>query len=66
MVNKGELTDVGWARIAPLLPENGRRGGRWRERAPPGALLTCLLTLSKAASNTGEPSRPHSHRRTAK
>ena len=31
MVKKGELTDEAWARIAPLLPENGRRGGRWRD-----------------------------------
>ena len=31
MVKKGELTDEAWARIAPLLRENGRRGGRWRD-----------------------------------
>jgi len=31
MVKRGELTDESWARIAPLLPENGRRGGRWRD-----------------------------------
>ena len=32
MVKKGEFTDEVWARIAPLLPENGRRrGGRWRD-----------------------------------
>ena len=31
MVKKGELTDEAWSRIAPLLPENGRRGGRWRD-----------------------------------
>jgi transposase len=30
MVKRGELTDEAWARIAPLLPENGRRG------RPPG------------------------------
>ena len=30
MVKRGELTDEAWARIAPLLPEKGRRGGRWR------------------------------------
>ena len=30
MVKKGELTDEAWALIAPLLPENGRRG-RWRD-----------------------------------
>ena len=32
MVKRGELTDEAWARIAPLLPENGRRGGRWRDQ----------------------------------
>ena len=31
MVKKGKLTDEAWARIAPLLPEYGRRGGRWRD-----------------------------------
>ena len=30
MVKRGELADGAWARIAPLMPENGRRGGRWR------------------------------------
>ena len=30
MVKRGELTDEAWARIAPLLPEKGRRGGQWR------------------------------------
>ena len=30
MVKKGKLTDEAWARIAPLLPEYGRRGVRWR------------------------------------
>jgi transposase len=30
IVKRGELTDEAWARIAPLLPENLRRGGRWR------------------------------------
>ncbi len=29
MVKGGELTDEAWARIAPLMPENGRHGGRW-------------------------------------
>jgi transposase len=31
MVKKGEFTDEAWARTAPRLPENGRRGGRWRD-----------------------------------
>src|SRR5918998_1106653 len=31
MVGRGELTDAAWARIAPLLPGNGRCGGQWRD-----------------------------------
>lgn len=31
MVGRGEITDKAWERIAPLLPENGRRGGQWRD-----------------------------------
>ena len=27
---RGELTDKAWAQLAPLLPGNQRRGGRWR------------------------------------
>ncbi len=30
MVRRGELTDEAWGRIAPLMPENGRRGKQWR------------------------------------
>ena len=31
MVGRGELTDKAWAQLAPLLPGNQRRGGRWRD-----------------------------------
>src|SRR5512143_1820275 len=31
MVGRGELTDAAWARIEPLLPVTGGRGGRWRD-----------------------------------
>ena len=31
MVRRVELTDEAWARVEPLLPEGGWRGGRWRE-----------------------------------
>src|SRR3712207_3164301 len=31
MVGRGELTDNAWGRIAPLLPENGRRGKQWND-----------------------------------
>jgi transposase len=31
MVKRGEITDRAWASIAPLLPEYGQPGGRWRD-----------------------------------
>jgi transposase len=31
MVRRGELTERAWARLRPLLPANGRRGGPWRD-----------------------------------
>jgi transposase len=31
MVGRGEITDAAWARIALLLPPNGKRGGQWRD-----------------------------------
>ncbi len=34
MVGRGELTDMAWARIALLLPENGKRGGQWSAHRP--------------------------------
>ncbi len=31
MIKRGELKDEAWEEIAPLLPEKGRPGGRWRD-----------------------------------
>ena len=31
VVRRSELTDRAWERIAPLLPENGRRGKQWKD-----------------------------------
>ncbi len=31
MVGRGEITDKAWEQIAPLLPENGGRGGQWQD-----------------------------------
>lgn len=31
MARRDELTDAAWARFAPLLPANGRRGGQWAD-----------------------------------
>lgn len=31
MARRHELTDQQWERIEPLLPENGRRGGHWKD-----------------------------------
>ena len=45
MVRRGEITDEAWGQIGPLLPEYGRRGGRWREhRAVVNGILRKLRT----------------------
>jgi transposase len=45
VVKRGELTDEAWGQIAPLLPENGRPGGRWRDhREVVNAILWKLRT----------------------
>ncbi len=45
MVGRGEVTDQAWARIEPLLPAHGRRGGRWRDhRQVLNAILWKLRT----------------------
>ena len=31
IVRRGEITEAAWEQIEPLLPENGRKGGRWRD-----------------------------------
>jgi transposase len=31
MVGRGELTDLAWSSIEPLLPACGARGGQWRD-----------------------------------
>lgn len=31
MVGRGELKDMAWEQIKPLLPENGGRGQQWRD-----------------------------------
>ena len=31
MAKRGELTNATWARLRPLLPPNGQRGGQWRD-----------------------------------
>jgi transposase len=31
MVRRGEITDAAWKQIEPLLLENGRKGGWWRD-----------------------------------
>ncbi len=31
MPGRGELTDAAWAVIAPLLPQNGKRGKQWTD-----------------------------------
>ncbi|KAF5996617.1 hypothetical protein BOG92_037280 [Streptomyces sp. WAC00263] len=31
LVGRGDLTNDEWTRLAPHLPESGRRGGRWSD-----------------------------------
>jgi putative transposase len=39
-----KLSDEQWARLKPLLPKNGRRGGQWREhRTVVEAILWVLV-----------------------
>jgi transposase len=45
MVRRHELTDAAWARIAPLLPADPRRGQKWRDhRAVLDGILWKLST----------------------
>ncbi len=54
MVRRHELTDQAWARIAPLLPANGRPGGQWVEhRRVVNGILWKLST-----GGPGVPARP--------
>ena len=41
---RAKLADEQWARLKPLLPENGHRGGKWREhRTVVEAILWVLV-----------------------
>jgi transposase len=45
MVGPAEIADAAWERISPLLPENGKPGGRWRDhRAVLNGILWRLRT----------------------
>src|SRR3712207_5811191 len=50
MDGRHELTDAAWARIEPLLPATGGRGGRWRDHRQ---VINAILWQSK----TGVPWR---------
>src|SRR3712207_6831295 len=50
MVGRHELTDAAWARIEPLLPATGGRGGRWRDHRQ---VINAILWQAK----TGVPWR---------
>ncbi len=44
MVRRREIADARWEQIEPLLLENGRRGGRWRDhRTAADGILWKLL-----------------------
>jgi transposase len=62
MIKRGELTVRAWTQIAPLLPENGRRGGRWRNhRTVVNGILWKLRTrgfLGATCPSATAPGRP--------
>jgi transposase len=43
MVGRGEITDKAWERMAPLLPENGQRGGQWQDHRKVVNGILCKL-----------------------
>jgi len=62
MVGRGEITDKAWEAIAPLLPENGQRGGQWQDhRRVVNGILWKLRTdapwrdLPESATTRGKP-----------
>lgn len=42
------LTGEGWARVAPLLPANGRRGQQWRDHRPMVAGILWVMRTGAA------------------
>src|SRR5438874_1388598 len=55
MVRRHELTAEAWARIAPLLPPDPRRGQRWRDHR--AALNGILWKLSTGVPRRDLPGR---------
>jgi transposase len=53
MVGRGVITDAAWARIAPLLPPHGKRGGQWRDHRT--VLNGILWKLRTGAPWRGRP-----------
>jgi transposase len=43
LVGRGEITDKAWGQIAPLLPENGGRGGHWEDHRKVVNGILCKL-----------------------
>jgi hypothetical protein len=59
MVRRGEITDVAWERTAPLLPDGGRPGGRWREhREAVNAILWKLRTAERPGTTCPKGTAP--------
>jgi transposase len=53
VVGRGELTDRAWAQLAPLLPRNRQRGGRWRDHRTviDGSCGSCLNRLARDSAS---------------
>src|SRR3712207_9223398 len=52
MVGRHELTDAAWARIEPLLPATGGRGGRWRDHRQ---VINAILWQAKTGVPRWDP-----------
>ena len=59
MVKRGEITHRAWASIAPLLPEYGQPGGRWRDHRQVVNGILCKLRSGSPWRELPERYGPH-------
>ena len=53
MPRRHELTDAAWARIAPLLPPDPRRGEKWRDHRTVINGIPAAFTVTRANTSSG-------------